>query len=72
MKRYEILKLVMLGFLAPQDQFDVIIGPEENTILESDGHTIWIIQKGKRHESITVAYAIEIWLEDGKISEIYP
>lgn len=60
----------MLGFLAPQDQYDMIIGPEDGVQLESDEKTIWAISKGKRHESITIAYAIERWLSEGKIEEV--
>ncbi|MBI5732442.1 hypothetical protein HY967_00580 [Candidatus Jorgensenbacteria bacterium] len=70
MKKYRILKRVMLGFTTPQDQYDVIIGPEDGTILESDGHTIWTIKDGKRHESITMANAIDIWLGREAIVEI--
>jgi len=70
MKKYRIIKPIILSFLSPQDQHDIIIEPENETILESDGHTIWIIKNGKRHESITTANAIEYYLNDGTITEI--
>ena len=70
MKRYAVLKPIVLGFSRPQDQFDVLIYPEDNTTLESDGHTIWLIIDNERHESITTANAIENWLNEGKILEI--
>ena len=71
MKKFRILKPVMLSFLTPQDQYDTIISPENDAVLESDNHTIWIITKtGAREESITTANAIEIWLAEGKITEI--
>ncbi len=70
LKKYRILKPILLGFLTPQDQFDATIGPEDGVILESDGHTIWTIGNGERHESITVGYAIQLWLDRGLIIEI--
>ena len=70
MKKYRILKPIVLGFLTPQDQFDALIGPEDGVILASDGHTIWTIRNRKRHESITVGHAIQIWLDRGLIIEI--
>ena len=70
MKRYRVIKTIVLGFLTPQDQFDTIIHPGDGIILESDGHTIWTVKNGERHESITMAYAIEHWLENGAIVEI--
>lgn len=62
----------MLSFLTPQDQYDTIVAPEDNVVLESDGHTIWIIKNDKRRESITMAIAIEHWLSKGAIAEIQP
>lgn len=70
MKKYRIHKTVVLGFLDPQEQYDVILTSEDNVILESDGQTIWIAKDGKRHESITQAHAIKCWLIDGLITEI--
>ena len=70
MKRYRVLKLVVLGFLTPRDQFDAFIAPEDGVTLECDGHTIWTNKDGKRRESITVASAIEYWLDQGLIVEI--
>ncbi|MBI2024918.1 MAG: hypothetical protein HYT03_02445 [Candidatus Harrisonbacteria bacterium] len=70
MKKYRILKSVILSFLTPQDQSDEIIEPKDGVILESDGRTIWAIKNRKRHESITVAHAIEYWLDIGAIIEI--
>lgn len=70
MKKYRILKPIVLGFTAPQDQYDALFTPENNVALESDGHTIWVIKDDKREESITIAAAIEIWLNQGLIVEI--
>ena len=69
MKKYRIIKPIMLGFLTPQEQFDATIDSEDDVILECDGHTIWAIKNGKRHESITMANAIDCWLRDGLIIE---
>lgn len=70
LKRYRVLKPVVLGFLTPRDQYDEIIRPKDNVTLESDGHTIWAIKNSRRQESITIAAAIEIWLKHGFIAEI--
>ena len=68
LKRYRILKPVVLGFITPRDQFDVITDPaKELAKLESDGSTIWVVR-----ESITMGYAIEQWLNAGLIAEVTP
>ncbi len=61
-----------MGFNAPQDQYDAIIGPEDDIVLESDGQTIWVVKNEQHHESITTANAIEHWLDNGTIVEIQP
>lgn len=71
MKRYVCLKEIVLGFLTPQDQFDALLDP--GTILEADEHTIWVLDisvEKPRIESITMACAIDIWLENGTIREL--
>ena len=70
MRRYRTIKPIILGFLTPRDQQDLIIEPENETILESDGQTIWLIKNGKRRESITTANAIKYWLKQGAIARI--
>lgn len=76
MKKYRILKPVMLSFLTPQEQCDLIIDPShpprihDYTTLESDGNSVWVVRNGKRYESITTANVIEYLLEDGAIVEI--
>ena len=70
MKKYVITKPIVLGFLTPRDQYDVLFKPEDGVMLESDGHTIWTIKNGKRDESITTANAIDVWLKEGRIAEI--
>src|SRR3989344_1288760 len=37
MRRFKIIEPVMLGFLTPQEQYDVILDPGDKNILESDG-----------------------------------
>lgn len=59
LKTYKLLKMVMLSFTTPRDQFDVLIDPKEGTFVESDGSTLWLIQGEKRHESITQAHYVE-------------
>lgn len=70
-KKYKVIQPVMLGFLTPQDQVDVLLDPKDREFwLESDGHTIWGMNSEQRQESITMANAIDIWLEQGKIEEV--
>ena len=70
MKKYKILKPVILGFLTPQEQYDIFIDPETGVTLESNGHTIWVLKDDKRQESITTANAIDLYIERGDIREI--
>lgn len=70
MRRYRVIRPIILGFLTPQDQHNLIIEPENGTILESDGQTIWLIKNEKRRESITTANAIKCWLKQGAIARI--
>ena len=72
MKRYRILKPLVLSFTTPQDQYDTWIRPEDNITLEANEHTIWTIKDRVCHESITTANAIDHWLADGLIEEIQP
>ena len=53
MKRYRIVEPIVLGFLARLDQVNVLVKPEDDAVLESDGETIWLINERGRHESIT-------------------
>jgi len=66
MKRYVTTKSVMLSFLE-RDQIDVSFAP--GAVLECDGSTIWLVQDGKRHESITTANFIPIMLKNGTLIE---
>lgn len=64
---------IMLGFLGRQDQYDKFFYSKDNVIIELDdaGSTIWVIRpNGEREESITVAYAITHWVEQGLLEEI--
>jgi hypothetical protein len=70
MKKYKILETIMLGFITRQDQYDSFFKPEDGYVLESDGSTIWAVKGEERHESITVAHAIGIWLGNGSIEEL--
>lgn len=70
MKKYKINKIIVLGFLAPDGSFDVMIDPKSLQILEADDHTIWLVNGDIRHESINTISAISRWLEQGSIEEI--
>ena len=67
MQRYVTTKSVILSFLTARDQIDVSLAP--GAVLECDGSTIWLLQNGERHESITTANFIPIMLERGTLVE---
>lgn len=68
MKEYKVIQPVMLSFLTARDQVDGLFHPDDaDYLLKSDGKTIWVFSKGEWRESITMANAIDIWLEQGKI-----
>jgi len=69
MLRYVTTKSVMLSFLTAQDQIDVSLAP--GAVLECDGSTIWLLQNGERHESITTANFVPIMLANGTL-EVEP
>ena len=71
MKKYKVIKPVMLTMLTPQDSYDASFHPADNDyILECNGSTIWVWSDYIKWETITTANAIDIWLEQGKIEEI--
>lgn len=62
---------IMLSFLTGNDQCDGMLHPDDGDyVLETDGHTIWVILDDKREESITMANAIDIWINQNKIEKI--
>lgn len=66
-KRYKIIKPIILSFTTPQDQYESIIHPKESAYLECDGSTIWYCYNDEKRETITMANAIQSWLCDGKV-----
>lgn len=70
-KKYKVLQPVMVSFLTARNQIDEMLHPDDGDFwLESDGHTIWALNSSNRLETITMANAINIWLEQGKIEEV--
>ena len=70
MDRYKLLELVVLGFVHEgREQYDALVRPEDGVTLESDGSTIWIVKGDQRQESTTMAYAVDLWLKEGKIAK---
>ena len=68
MKKYKVIQPVMLSYLTARDQVDATFHPDDGDYtLECDGSTIWASLGEKRLETITMANAIDIWLEQGKI-----
>ncbi len=68
MTKYRLLKTVVLSFTSARDQHDYLVDPKDNTFVESDGTTLWLIQGEKRHESITQAH----YVEDTEYFEVIP
>lgn len=65
--RFAILKEIMLGFLTPQDSYDLFVKPGDGT-LEFDGSDIVLVSpSGERRTSHTVNHALTLWTEDGSI-----
>jgi hypothetical protein len=61
----------MLGFITGREQQDLIFDAGSGT-LECDEHTIWLVAGDEeRHESTTIASAIDIWLRQGLIEELH-
>ena len=67
-RRYHILKPVLLSFLTPQGQHEVILKPWDGFDLECDGTTLWTVgSSGERRESNTTADVIGFWLRSGAV-----
>lgn len=72
MKKYTILQTIMLSFYERGEQRDYLIKRDDGFTLLCDGSTIWIEKGVDRHESITMANAVPLWIGQGKIQEISP
>ena len=70
MKRYRVVKQIILDFVTHNDQYGRYVEQSENTILEVDESTIWVIENGKRAEAINTVILFKYLLRDGKIEEI--
>jgi len=70
MRRYRLLSNIVLSFLLEGEQRDFILSPDEGGALESDGQTVWYINKHGRHESITTANIIGVTVAQGLIEEV--
>jgi len=70
MKKYKLLHDIVLSFDVGNYQYDFIIGPSDEGIIEFDGQTIWYVSSKGRFESITTPNLIEIALQQKKIEEI--
>lgn len=70
MKKYKIIGKIVLSFIFDDEQRDFLLEPNENQHLESNGATVWLIEKGKKYESITTANVIDVALKRNDIEEI--
>ena len=66
MKTYDVVKPIMLSFLA-QDQYDSIL--HEGHIKFDGKNIIYVDLNGNEKESVTINNAINIFLERGDINE---
>ena len=67
MKKYEIVGKIVLSFIFDDEQRDFLLEPKENCYLESDGNTVWYVQKDEKFESITTANVIDVGLKRGDL-----
>lgn len=80
MRKFRILKDVVLAFLTPQDQYDSLFKPGDPVELgfgpsranPFGGEGIWVMRTDvtRQTESITSNHMIDVWLRDGTIEEI--
>ena len=70
MKKYKIVGKIVLSFILEDVQRDMLLEPKEGCHLESDGNTVWYVQKDEKFESITTANVIDAGLRFGDIEEI--
>lgn len=63
----------MISLLTPREHYDTLIDPNTGFFLETDGKTIWLLHNEKRirNESNTMAWVINEWLNEGRVSRIY-
>jgi len=59
-KKYRLLDSIILGFIGPREQIDVVINPKEGVTVECDGSTIWLVNRVGRHESTTTANFMQV------------
>lgn len=70
LKLYRLISKVVVSFTTLNDQRDVIISPSDDVLLESDGHTVWLINSTGRHETILIGAACLIWEQTGLIEQV--
>lgn len=64
MEKYKIVEPIVLAFIFDDEQVDCIL---EQGIIETDKKTIWYIYGDLRHESITMPYAVPLYVRKGKL-----
>lgn len=65
---FEIRKGIMLNFLTARDQYDELIEPGQGHLMFNGNAIHWVID-GEQRMSITINWAIQLWLNDGSIVE---
>ncbi len=66
---FDICKEITLGFFNGREQYDVLIGPGQGTLMFNGRDIYWLIDNEQRM-SDTINNAIEIWLGDCSIEEL--
>jgi hypothetical protein len=70
MKKFTIVKTIMLSFIEKNEQIDYLFRAGDG-IVELEGSTVWFeTTDGRRFESITTANIVPLALEQGNIKEV--
>lgn len=70
MKRYKIVKTVLLSFCSPQDDYDLFIDPAGDVFLEANEHTVWLLKDDNRYETNNTLSYLNFLLERKSIEEV--
>lgn len=70
-KTYSILKPFLLSFIENDEQINILFNRRSGGYVETDGKTVWYVNKNIKHKSITNPDVIERGLIDKAIQTCY-
>ena len=71
MKKYKIINTIVFSFIVDDEQRDILFNGDDHGYVESNGATVWYINKdGERYESTTTANIIDVGLKRMSLEEI--